>query len=43
MLTGVAALQGRRLGVRHATLFRAYDFHAPPPIAVEAMRLAEEG
>lgn len=42
MLTGVAALQGRRLGVRHATLFRAYDFHAPPPIAVEAMRLAEE-
>lgn len=41
MLTGIAALQGRRLGVRHAVLFRAHDFHAPPPIAVEAMRLAE--
>lgn len=41
MLTGIAALQGRELGVRHAALFRAYDFHAPPPIALEAMRLAE--
>jgi LmbE family N-acetylglucosaminyl deacetylase len=39
MLTGIAALQGRRLGVAHAVLFRAYDFHAPPPIALEAMRL----
>lgn len=42
MLTGIAALQGRELGVRHATLFRAYDFHAPPPIALEAMRAAED-
>jgi hypothetical protein len=24
-------------------LLRAFDFHAPPPIAVEAMRLAEGG
>lgn len=42
MLTGIAALQGRRLGVRHAVLFRAHDFHAPPAMAVEAMRLAAE-
>ena len=40
MLTGIAALQGRLLGVTHAVLFRAYDFHAPPPIALEAMRAA---
>ena len=25
------------MGVPHAVLFRAYDFHAPPPIAREAM------
>jgi LmbE family N-acetylglucosaminyl deacetylase len=43
MLTGIAALQGRRLGVPHAVLFRAHDFHSPPPIALEAMRLAEQG
>jgi hypothetical protein len=42
MITGITALQGRRLGVGHAVLFRAFDFHAPPPIALEAMRLAEE-
>jgi LmbE family N-acetylglucosaminyl deacetylase len=42
MITGITALQGRRLGVAHAVLFRAFDFHAPPPIAMEAMRLAEE-
>ena len=29
--------------VVHAVLFRAHDFHAPPPIALEAMRLAGEG
>ena len=40
MLTGMAALQGRRLGVRHAVLLRAHDLHAPPPVAMEAMRLA---
>jgi LmbE family N-acetylglucosaminyl deacetylase len=43
MLTGITALQGRRLGVAHAVLFRAFDFHAPPPVAMEAMRLAEGG
>jgi LmbE family N-acetylglucosaminyl deacetylase len=40
MITGITALQGRRMGVPHAVLVRAYDFHAPPPIALEAMRLA---
>jgi hypothetical protein len=41
MITGITALQGRRMGVAHAVLFRGFDFHAPPPIALEAMRLAE--
>ncbi|WP_313408678.1 PIG-L deacetylase family protein [Aeromicrobium sp.] len=39
MITGITAMQGRRMGVDHAVLFRAFDFHAPPPIALEAMRL----
>jgi hypothetical protein len=41
MISGITALQGRRMGVAHAVLFRAFDFHAPPPIALEAMKLAE--
>jgi LmbE family N-acetylglucosaminyl deacetylase len=41
MLSGISAMYGRQLGVAHAVLFRAFDFHAPPPLAVEAMRLAE--
>jgi LmbE family N-acetylglucosaminyl deacetylase len=41
MLTGITAMQGQRMGVAHAVLFRAFDFNAPPPIALEAMRLAE--
>jgi LmbE family N-acetylglucosaminyl deacetylase len=41
MITGITALQGRRMGVGNAVLFRAFDFHAPPPIALEAMRAAE--
>lgn len=40
MLTGIATLSGRRLGVPHAVLFRAHDFEAPPPIALEAMSAA---
>lgn len=40
MLTGITALEGRRMGVGHAVLFRAYDFHAPPPIAAEALEAA---
>jgi hypothetical protein len=43
MITGITAVQGRRMRVAHAVLFRAFDFHAPPPIALEAMRLAESG
>jgi len=41
MITGITALQGLRMGVAHGVLFRAFDFHAPPPIALEAMQLAE--
>jgi LmbE family N-acetylglucosaminyl deacetylase len=41
MLTGITAMQGRRMGVANAVLFRAYDFHAPPPIALEAMQQSE--
>jgi LmbE family N-acetylglucosaminyl deacetylase len=42
MITGITALQGRAMGVPHAVLFRAFDFAAPPPIALEAMRAAAE-
>jgi len=42
MITGFTALQGRAMGVRHAVLFRAWDFTAPPPIAAEAMAAARE-
>ena len=41
MITGITALQGRQHGRAHAVLFRAFDFHAPPPIALEAMALAQ--
>ena len=41
MISGMTALQGRRLGVANAVLFRAFDFHAPPPAALDAMALAE--
>jgi LmbE family N-acetylglucosaminyl deacetylase len=41
MITGMTALSGRALGLPHAVLFRAYDFHAPPPIALEAMQAAQ--
>ncbi len=42
MITGITAVHGRRMGVEHAVPFRAFDFDAPPPIALEAMRLAAE-
>jgi LmbE family N-acetylglucosaminyl deacetylase len=42
MISGITALQGQRMGVPHAVLFRAFDFHAPPPIALEAMKLAQQ-
>ena len=41
MISGITAMQGRRMGVANAVLFRAFDFHAPPPMALEAMKLAE--
>ena len=40
MLTGITAMQGPALGVGNAVLFRALDLHAPPPIALAAMRAA---
>ena len=40
MITAITAMLGPRLGVAHAVLFRAHDFHAPPPIAVAALQLA---
>jgi LmbE family N-acetylglucosaminyl deacetylase len=43
IITGITALQGPRMGVAHAVLFRAFDFDAPPPIALEAMQLADGG
>jgi LmbE family N-acetylglucosaminyl deacetylase len=43
MLTGITAMQGRAIGASHAVLFRAFDFHSPPPIALEAMRQAGLG
>ncbi|WP_243059818.1 PIG-L deacetylase family protein [Nocardioides sp. SR21] len=42
MITGITALNGRRMGVQHAVLFRAFDFHAPPAIAMEAMQAAAQ-
>lgn len=33
MLTAISGQQGTAMGVAHAVLFRAWDFHAPPPIA----------
>jgi LmbE family N-acetylglucosaminyl deacetylase len=39
MISGITALQGRAMGVPHAVLFKAWDFHTPPPIAREAMGL----
>ena len=43
MITGITAMQGRSMGVAHAVLLRAFDFHAPPPIALQAMALADGG
>jgi hypothetical protein len=40
MITGITALQGRAMGAGHAVLFRAFDFHSPPPIALEAIAAA---
>jgi LmbE family N-acetylglucosaminyl deacetylase len=42
MITGITRLQGRAMGVPNAVLFRAWDFHAPPPIAAEALAAAQD-
>lgn len=42
MITGITALQGRAMGVPNAVLFRAWDFHAPPPIAAEVLAAAQD-
>jgi LmbE family N-acetylglucosaminyl deacetylase len=41
MITGFTRLQGRAMGVPNAVLFRAWDFQAPPAIALEAMQAAQ--
>ena len=43
MIAGVTRLQGRAMGVPNAVLFRAWDFHAPPPIVAEVMAAAQDG
>lgn len=43
LLTAITAMQGPRMGVSHAVLFRAFDFDAPPPIALAAMRQGDPG
>jgi LmbE family N-acetylglucosaminyl deacetylase len=43
MLTAITAMQGRTMGVSNAVLFRAYDFDAPPPIALEAGAMHQDG
>ncbi len=40
MIPAITAMQGRAMGVPNAVLFRAFDFHSPPPIALAAMRAA---
>jgi LmbE family N-acetylglucosaminyl deacetylase len=40
LVSNNTALNGKKMGVPHAVLFRAYDFQAPPPAIREAMRLA---
>ena len=38
MISAITAMQGRAMGVANAVLIRAFDFEAPPPIALEAMQ-----
>lgn len=42
MISGITALRGRAMGVPNAVLFRAWDFQAPPAIALEAMAAGQE-
>ena len=41
MITAITAMQGQAMGVPNAVLFRAWDFQAPPPIVLEAMRMSQ--
>jgi LmbE family N-acetylglucosaminyl deacetylase len=43
MITDNTARQGHAMGVPNAVLFRAWDFHAPPPIAAEIPTAAQDG
>ena len=43
MISAITTMQGRAMGVSNAVLMRAFDFEAPPPIAVEAMQQATSG
>lgn len=43
MLTAITAMQGGAMGVPNAVLFRAHDFHSPPPIALDAMQASGTG
>lgn len=40
MIGGITGLQGRRVGVPNAVLFRAWDSQSPPPIVAEIMAAA---
>ena len=37
MLTMITKMLGASLGVEHAVLFRAYDFHSPPPMVADLL------
>jgi LmbE family N-acetylglucosaminyl deacetylase len=43
MLRMMTGMHGPAMGVEHAVLLRAFDFHTPPPDVVEAMRAAGVG
>ena len=43
MVEGIAAMQGLAFGTAHAVLFRAWDFHAPPPIARAVTSVTSSG
>jgi len=41
LITAITAAQGQAMGVANAVVFRAFDFHSPPPVALDAVRAAE--
>jgi LmbE family N-acetylglucosaminyl deacetylase len=42
MITDNTARQGQAMGVPNAVLFRAWDFHAPPPIASQVLAAQDD-